>query len=304
MDSLAAFRAFVSVAESGSFTLGSAAVGIPQSVASRRVAALERELGGELIDRSGRRATSTRFGERLLPQIRYIVQLTESLYGEAERIRGLPLRIAVPESCTPHRLAQLSAAALDEGMTLHLHPAAPHRRRAMLRTNEVDAALLVDHGAGDAWSVPLGVGAATAFPGAAFALESVRSRRGLPAGRRRRLWVPPEDDVPAVRDQLMRMRDALGLPQEQVRIAGTAASAIAQVLVADDLIICSPAEAAEHQLEWAPLRDSAIGREYTMQWATGSVPAALPDHVRAEMGRCLGAGDAPTPAERTKEQCG
>jgi DNA-binding transcriptional LysR family regulator len=45
MDTLAACRAFVSVSDAGSFTIGAAAAQIPQSVASRRVAALEQEPG-------------------------------------------------------------------------------------------------------------------------------------------------------------------------------------------------------------------------------------------------------------------
>ena len=48
MDLVGGCRAFVSVSELGSFTRGSAAAGIAQPVASRRISALERHLGERL----------------------------------------------------------------------------------------------------------------------------------------------------------------------------------------------------------------------------------------------------------------
>jgi DNA-binding transcriptional LysR family regulator len=45
MDLVASCRVFVHVGERGSFTLGAAAARVPQSVASRRIAALEEHFG-------------------------------------------------------------------------------------------------------------------------------------------------------------------------------------------------------------------------------------------------------------------
>ncbi|MQS10540.1 helix-turn-helix domain-containing protein, partial [Streptomyces alkaliphilus] len=59
MDLVEACRAFVYVSERNSFTVGAAAAGVSQSVASRRVAALERHLGRSLFERGSRRTTPT-----------------------------------------------------------------------------------------------------------------------------------------------------------------------------------------------------------------------------------------------------
>jgi len=67
MDLIGGCRAFVCVSETGSFTEGAAVAGIPQPVASRRIAALERHLGERLFDRSTRRARLTPFGRDMLP---------------------------------------------------------------------------------------------------------------------------------------------------------------------------------------------------------------------------------------------
>jgi DNA-binding transcriptional LysR family regulator len=66
VDLIGCCRAFVSVTETGSFTAGAAAAHIPQPVASRRVAALERHLGERLFDRSAYRVRLTPFGRDML----------------------------------------------------------------------------------------------------------------------------------------------------------------------------------------------------------------------------------------------
>src|SRR5690349_18482756 len=66
-DLLSACEAFVSVAEHESFTAGAVGAGVTQSVASRRIAALEAHLGGRLFERSSRRVALTAFGRSVLP---------------------------------------------------------------------------------------------------------------------------------------------------------------------------------------------------------------------------------------------
>lgn len=61
-------KAFVEVARSGSFSAGAERLYLTQPAVSKRVAALETELGSRLLDRIGRRITLTEVGQTLLPQ--------------------------------------------------------------------------------------------------------------------------------------------------------------------------------------------------------------------------------------------
>ncbi len=66
----AALRAFVAVAESGSFTAAAERLHLTQSAVTRRIQALEQRLDSPLFDRLPRRALLTETGQRLLPQAR------------------------------------------------------------------------------------------------------------------------------------------------------------------------------------------------------------------------------------------
>src|ERR1700753_3756051 len=115
MDLVAACRVFVLVGERGSFTLGAAAARVPQSVASRRIAALEKHFGARLFDRSTRRgagargggergrpprrAAFTTFGRHMLPSAKRLIELAETMDYNAEQARLRPLSVAVPETC-------------------------------------------------------------------------------------------------------------------------------------------------------------------------------------------------------------
>lgn len=92
-------RTFVRVAEAGSFTAVAAEEGRAQPTVSRRVAALEAELGVRLLRRSTRALTLTEEGRRLLEEGRAILDAAEAA---AERVRGGaaplagPIRISAP----------------------------------------------------------------------------------------------------------------------------------------------------------------------------------------------------------------
>lgn len=57
---------FARVADSGSFSRTAERVGLPKSTVSRRIAALERDLGERLLLRTTRKLTLTEFGQQLL----------------------------------------------------------------------------------------------------------------------------------------------------------------------------------------------------------------------------------------------
>lgn len=79
---------FVRVAELGSFTRASIALGIAQPALSRQVRLLELELGQPLLVRNGRGATMTAAGRTLLDQGRGVLHQVARLRDELGRIRG------------------------------------------------------------------------------------------------------------------------------------------------------------------------------------------------------------------------
>jgi DNA-binding transcriptional LysR family regulator len=74
---LNSLKAFIAVAESGSFTEASERLFLTQPAISKRIAALEEELGGALFDRIGRRSILTEAGAALLPKARAILRQVE-----------------------------------------------------------------------------------------------------------------------------------------------------------------------------------------------------------------------------------
>ncbi|HEB85594.1 MAG TPA: LysR family transcriptional regulator [Gammaproteobacteria bacterium] len=66
-------QAFVSVAETGSFSRASEQLYITQPAVSKRIAALESELDTALFDRIGRQISLTESGQMLLPRARHIL---------------------------------------------------------------------------------------------------------------------------------------------------------------------------------------------------------------------------------------
>src|SRR5690349_2143316 len=130
VDMVRACEAFVAVSGHGSFTVGAAAAGMPQSVASRRIAALEEHFGAKLFDRSSRNVTLTPFGRDMLSPARRLVELVEAMEHDAERAKRRPFRLAVPAVAAPRRLAGLVAEARRRHLNLDLHTADPGGRAA------------------------------------------------------------------------------------------------------------------------------------------------------------------------------
>ena len=289
VDVVAACRAFVAVSGYGSFTVGAAAARIPQSVASRRIAALEKHFGARLLTRSSRSVTLTPFGREMLPSARRLVELVEAMEHDAEQARLRPFRLAVPEVGVPRLLARLVAEARGHGLNLDLRLAGPARRAELARTLEVRAAIVAVPPDGAAWRVPLGLAGHTE-PGDAVAVyvETLRASRADGDARRRRIWIQVEDDVPHIRDRVTRLGDAVGLRPAQVVVAGSLVAATAEVLGSTDLLLCSPGQAAELGLHWRPIGELDAARGY-------DVTARLHDDAQrvralppALVGQCLG----------------
>lgn len=292
MDVVEACKAFVAVSGHGSFTVGAAAARIPQSVASRRVAALEKHFGARLFTRTSRTVTLTPFGREMLPSARRLVDLAEAMEHDAERAKLRPFRLAVPEVCAPRPLARLVADARRHDLDLDPRPARPADRVELVRTSDVRAALVAVPPDDGVWRVPLGLAGHT-DPGATSAVyvETLRAGRAERTAPRRRIRLQPEDDVPHVRDRLTRLRDAVGLQPAQVVVAGSLVAAAADVLGSADLLLCSPAQADALGLHWRPIGELDLARGYDVTAGLREDAERIRDLPAAAIGRCLDGGE-------------
>jgi DNA-binding transcriptional LysR family regulator len=110
MDRLEAMRAFVRVAELGSFSAVANQLGVARSVVTRQVAGLERQLGAKLLVRSTRRVSLTSAGTAYIEKCRVILNLVDAAETDAAQERAVVrghIRIGLPLSFGLKRLAPL-----------------------------------------------------------------------------------------------------------------------------------------------------------------------------------------------------
>jgi DNA-binding transcriptional LysR family regulator len=295
MDLVAACRVFVSVAERGSFTVGAAAVGVPQSVASRRVAALEAHFDAPLFDRSTRRAALSPFGRDLLPSAKRLVQLADALDHNAAQLKLRPVALAVPAACSVRKLAALEAAARACGTIVEFRTGTPPERIEMARAREVRMALVSVPAAEASWVVPLGLASVRHRATRALRLEQLRPRRGDRSFTR--IWLQHEDDRPHIGDRLVQAGHRAALLPAQIAIADTVTAGLSDVLSTDNLLLCSAAEAEEWGLPWRRLVDLDLARGYAVEAAAGDDPGLLRDELHADVALLLGATAALTTPE-------
>ncbi|MFC8069150.1 LysR family transcriptional regulator [Streptomyces sp. NPDC057293] len=91
---LSAVRTFVAVAEAGQFQVAAARLAVTQQGVSKRVAALERELGVTLFTRTARGARLTIDGQAFLPHARALLDAEERAVASVRPGRR-PLRVDV-----------------------------------------------------------------------------------------------------------------------------------------------------------------------------------------------------------------
>jgi DNA-binding transcriptional LysR family regulator len=99
MDTLSNLKAFIAVADAGSFSEVARRQQVAPSVITKRIAQLEWRIRAPLFLRSTRRLSLTDVGERYLPQVRALVrQLDDTLAGMAQASGELEghIRIKVP----------------------------------------------------------------------------------------------------------------------------------------------------------------------------------------------------------------
>lgn len=106
-------RAFVAVADLGSFRAASEAMHVTQPALSRRVDKLEQALGFRLFDRTTRKVELSAIGRSFIPRARHVLnELETALLGMtdlSDRLRG-----QVTIACIPSAVGAFVAAALRE----------------------------------------------------------------------------------------------------------------------------------------------------------------------------------------------
>jgi DNA-binding transcriptional LysR family regulator len=104
---------FVTVAEEANFTRAADRVHISQSGVSAQVRQLERELGHDLLDRSGRTVTLTEVGAAVLPHARAALEAVASARLTVDQLAGLvhgEVRVGMVSGCALPFLADLLAS--------------------------------------------------------------------------------------------------------------------------------------------------------------------------------------------------
>ncbi|KQU49385.1 LysR family transcriptional regulator [Rhodococcus sp. Leaf278] len=138
---------FVAVAEEANFTRAAARVHISQSGVSAQIRALEKELGAELIDRSGGTATLTTAGQAALTQARATLAAAGSVKQSVDDVAGLlrgSLSIGMVTACTVPPLFDALARfhAAHPGVELALREDNSDRLVASVRAGDLDLALV------------------------------------------------------------------------------------------------------------------------------------------------------------------
>src|SRR5262245_9221297 len=95
-------RYLVTIVEAGGFTRAAERVHVAQPGVSSQIRLLERELGQELLDRSGRAVSLTDAGAAVLPYARAALRALDDLRDVADEMAGLMrghVRLGMVTSC-------------------------------------------------------------------------------------------------------------------------------------------------------------------------------------------------------------
>ena len=90
MDRLGAMRLFAAIADAGSLSGAGRRLGVPLTTVSRKLAALEDNLGARLVTRSTRRLTLTEQGRQYLKACRRIIEELDAAEAQLSGTKGEP----------------------------------------------------------------------------------------------------------------------------------------------------------------------------------------------------------------------
>ncbi len=140
-------RIFLAVAESENFSSAALQLGTSQSKVSRAIAALEDELGIQLLTRGRFGARLTQVGERVLDYAHQMVQIREAMAHDVNLARGLnggQVRVASFRSAATHLIPPLIAQFAERfpNVSLTLTESEPTKIDQALREGRVDIGLV------------------------------------------------------------------------------------------------------------------------------------------------------------------
>ena len=105
LPSFSQLRAFVALCDHQHFGEAAGALGVSQPSLSQAITALEKRVGGELVERTTRRVLITSLGETLLPYAREAVlaaeAFTEAVVSQGAALSGM-LRLGLIPTLAPY----------------------------------------------------------------------------------------------------------------------------------------------------------------------------------------------------------
>jgi LysR family nitrogen assimilation transcriptional regulator len=113
-------KRFLVVAETGSLTKAAVAQGTTQSALSLQMAALERDCGGRLFDRTGRGVALTELGVRLVSSAQALLRNAEFLTQDIRSVAGVPVG-EVTVGLLPSLAGSLASKLLGEVLAKFPH---------------------------------------------------------------------------------------------------------------------------------------------------------------------------------------
>lgn len=148
--SLRHFRAFVAVANTGSFTNAAKQLFLTQSALTATIQQFEDAIGFKLFDRSTRRVVMTTEAQSFKPRAEHILRQFDSAVADLESLaqgRRGHVRIAAAASVTHYFLGKAVAALRADypDITVSLHDVASEQVEHMVEQGEVDFAFASPH---------------------------------------------------------------------------------------------------------------------------------------------------------------
>ena len=284
VDLLLHLRGFTAIADEMSVSEAALELGVDQPLLSRRLRALERELGVELLDRSRRQIALTPAGVALLPRSRHLIDQADHLLRSVRRLERERFVVAVPSGCDPAPLARLVALVEEAGVGVRLAsadeetPETPESAAWLVEACDPESAT---------WVTPLGAATAPGTTSAPVPLSALRPRRGTEGTPV--LALSRDLDEPGAR--LPRAADRAGIGPATLRRVSHQVAA-AEVMAGRGTLVCARHEAETYGLTWSPFIDPVLrGHRLVEQPPLPGplVAGALREQSLAVLGACVGA---------------
>lgn len=112
MDRLRSLQIFTEVARCGSFSRAAMQLSLSNATITKQIAALEINMGAQLLKRSSRQVALTEAGARVLASARELLERYEAMEGEVRDAVNLPrgaIRVGTPPSFGTHHLMRMVA---------------------------------------------------------------------------------------------------------------------------------------------------------------------------------------------------